>query len=210
MTLGRKRSNLLATKRRTAARSTFQTLTRNRSMVAQPRDTLRPVSKFGASPSLRAALPPAPLRITMDPSTWPRSSHLGAAGIGGGKVSLTPGNPSLNPHPLPGVTRITLEAAAWPRSSTLASHKSLARTPAAEPIRLSAAAVPRATRVKFDAPGLAFEAGRGDSGAAIGGAGIHGSGGGGSGGNEDEHALLLPHMAQPAEHLAVTIGGQNT
>ena len=182
----------LTNQRRTASRSTFNTLTRSRSTRANPRITLlqRPASKFGASPSLRDALAP-PLRVTLDAASWPRASALG----GERHRSLNPNNPVLNPGR--GLVRTTLDAAAWPRAASELAHRpsNLGAAPRGSsgmppPIR-------RPTHVKFEEPGaLAVSSGRAGASAA------------GGSGAEDERALLLPHMAQPAEHVAVDIGAK--
>lgn len=179
----------LTNQRRTASRSTFNTLTRSRSTRANPRITLiRPASKFGASPSLRDALAP-PLRVTLDAASWPRASALG----GERHRSLNPNNPVLNPGRA--FARTTLDAAAWPRAASELAHRpsNLGAAP-----RGSSGVPPpihRPTHVKFEEPALAVAGGAG--GAATGGSGA-----------EDERALLLPHMAQPAEHVAVDIGAK--
>ena len=185
----RKASSAAQTKqRRTASRSTFNTLTRSRSTRADPRVTLlRPASKFGASPSLRNALAP-PLRVTLDAASWPRASTLG----GDRHRSSAPNNPVLNPGRA--LVRTTLDAAAWPHASSQLAQR---------PSNLGAAprgsyTVPppihRPTHVKFEEPALAVSGATGDGGAAA---------------AEDERALLLPHMAQPAEHVAVDIAAKH-
>ena len=179
----------LTNQRRTASRSTFNTLTRSRSTRANPRVTLlqRPASKFGASPSLRDALAP-PLRVTLDAASWPRASALGSER----HRSLNPNNPVLNPGR--GLVRTTLDAAAWPRAASELAHRpsNLGAAPRGSsgvppPIR-------RPMHVKFEEPALAVSSGGAGGSAA------------GSSGAEDERALLLPHMAQPAEHITVDIG----
>ena len=180
----------LTNQRRTASRSTFNTLTRSRSTRAAPRITLiRPASKFGASPSLGDALAP-PLRVTLDAASWPRASALG----GERHRSLNPNNPVLNPGR--GLIRTTLDAAAWPRAASELAHRP--SNSGAAPRGSSGMPPPirRPTHVKFEDPALAVSSGGAGS-AAAGGSGV-----------EDERALLLPHMAQPAEHIAVDIGAK--
>jgi len=201
VSFGRKRSNVKAKQARTASRSTFNTLARSRSSkAAVPAATPRPASKFGASPSLRGIAPP--LRVTLEAATWPRTS----AASGGGHRSINPilnpyygarqqsENPVMNPYSVPAPLRVTLEAATWPRSSAaLRPHRSSAN-PAAEPLSVPAA-VPRGAHVKFSMPGAAGGGVGGELGAVSSGTGVV----------ESESAPLLPHMAQPAEHLAVDV-----
>jgi len=95
---------------------------------------------------------------------------------------------------VPAPLRVTLEAATWPRSSAaFRPHRSSAN-PAAEALG-APATVPRGTHVKFNMPGPAGGSVGGELGAVSSRTGVV----------ENESAPLLPHMAQPAEHLAVDV-----